>query len=85
MISMDTREENPIRTEKQIESLDKIIHDLEATANVYYHSDQKMWSVLLRCRDNLKPIIEKEKMRLHKGEIIFNLDSREHSREQGTD
>ncbi len=51
---------------KKIDDLDDVVHILEATANVYYSSTDKMWNVLLKARDDVKKHIEKEKTELYK-------------------
>jgi hypothetical protein len=49
----------------QIDHLDNCTHVLEATANTHYQCNKKMWNVLLKARDSIKPHIEKEKSRLY--------------------
>ena len=51
---------------KKIDDLDNVVHVLEATANVYYSVNDKMWNILLKARDKIKVHIEKEKMKLYK-------------------
>jgi len=46
---------------KKINDLDELIYLLEATANVHYSPDDKMWFILLKTRDKL----EKEKTKLY--------------------
>lgn len=56
---------------KKIDDLDNVIHILEATANTYYCSNDKMWDVLLKARDKIsKPIEDEKKMLYKKVEII---------------
>ena len=51
---------------KKIDDLDNVIHILEATANTYYSSTDKMWNVLLKARDNVSKSIEDEQKMLYK-------------------
>ena len=51
---------------KKIDDLDNVVHVLEATANVHYSPNDKMWNVLLKARDSVSSHIEKEKIQLYK-------------------
>jgi len=64
---------------KKIDDLDNVIHVLEATANVYYCPNDKMWNVLLRARDNVSKHIEKEKMKLYREVDVLDKNNANHS------
>jgi hypothetical protein len=51
---------------KKIDDLSNVIHILEATANVYYCPNDKMWNVLLKARDSIKKHIDREQAILYR-------------------